>query len=493
MVSVFGGYAACIVFGLLFAIFMPIIGLFFCCCYCCCKRCGKAREKSDPKSAGCKRATFCLFLAIFATMMLTGAIVAIISNEVLHTKLQNSDQRGPVQYMKSGLSELADYAAQTTKDLNSKTTIEVTSTVNRIVATIKESANTTVEEVLKLINADSLLNQTEGLGKDATNVFNALVDVTRTLTDLRDYKKNVLDVKVTDINTNISNSCTSKGVSASSCPTLQGVNQNFTALTDLDKELKKVNESLNITSLTSQARNEFDGVVQKVKGSINDSIAEASDKAESIKTTLENEISQLTGTTENFADDLRNTTFKEIDKIDGYLKDYADYVWYGGIGLPCVIVLTSVLYYLGIMFGLCGQRPGHGAPCCNRGTGSNFLVSGVVWTYLLYWLVMYIVLILFLIGGPLYTNVCRNLNQGVEHVQDFEPILKDVGVDVKKMLNYSSSSNFSIGNALKNCKNDMGLYSAIALQDKFDLDSVLDVNNVMDEIDKFMNGGITNI
>ena len=70
LVAVFGGFAACVVVGLLFAIFMPIIGLFFCCCYCCCKRCGKAREKTDPKAAGCKRATFCIFLAVFATLML---------------------------------------------------------------------------------------------------------------------------------------------------------------------------------------------------------------------------------------------------------------------------------------------------------------------------------------------------------------------------------------------------------------------------------------
>lgn len=55
--------------------------------------------------------------------------------------------------------------------------------------------------------------------------------------------------------------------------------------------------------------------------------------------------------------------------------------WYGGLGLPCVIFLSVVFYYLGILFGLCGQRPGHDAPCCNRGTGSNFIVG-----FVLYWL-----------------------------------------------------------------------------------------------------------
>ena len=70
LASVFGGYAACVVIGLLFVIIMPIAGLFFCCCYCCCKRCGKARDKEDPPRAGCKRAAYCFLLAVFATMML---------------------------------------------------------------------------------------------------------------------------------------------------------------------------------------------------------------------------------------------------------------------------------------------------------------------------------------------------------------------------------------------------------------------------------------
>lgn len=56
---------------------------------------------------------------------------------------------------------------------------------------------------------------------------------------------------------------------------------------------------------------------------------------------------------------------------------YVCFRWYGGIGIPCVVILTTALYYMGILFGLCGQRPGYDAPCCNRGTGSNFLVGSV--------------------------------------------------------------------------------------------------------------------
>lgn len=46
----------------------------------------------------------------------------------------------------------------------------------------------------------------------------------------------------------------------------------------------------------------------------------------------------------------------------------------------------------------------------------SFVCSGVVWTFLIFWLLMYIVMILFIVGGLLYTNGCRNLNKGVENI-----------------------------------------------------------------------------
>ena len=49
--------------------------------------------------------------------------------------------------------------------------------------------------------------------------------------------------------------------------------------------------------------------------------------------------------------------------------------WYGGLGVSCVLLLVVLLYYVGVLFGLCGERPGLGAQCCNTGTGANFLMA----------------------------------------------------------------------------------------------------------------------
>lgn len=484
MVSVFGGFAACIIVGLLFAIFMPIIGLFFCCCYCCCKRCGKAREKSDPKAAGCKRATYCFFLAIFATMMLTGGIVSIISNELLHNKLQNSDQRGPIQYLRYGLSEVISYGDDSTKKLEKETRKIVSKTINDIKQQINGSVQSTVDGVASSINASAVLNQTENLGKSTKKVYEDLVNITKNLDDLKILQSN-LSVRIKEINQNFTQACnqTTPTPTPQDCPQLPELSNNFTAVDNLSSEIEKVKQALNISNLTAQARSEFQNVVNDIFPSLQTQINEALDKADNIAKDIDSKIHQLTDSVKQFTESIRSNTTKELDKVDEYLKKYADYVWYGGLGLPCVIFLSVVFYYLGILFGLCGQRPGHDAPCCNRGTGSNFIVGGVVWTFLIFWLLMYILMIMFIVGGLLYTNVCRNLNKGVENIGEFEALLQDNGFDIKKELNYSSDSNFTIEKAFEACKDNKGIYLALELQNKFDLDTLLDTTAVINEIE----------
>lgn len=483
MVSVFGGFAACIIVGLLFAIFMPIIGLFFCCCYCCCKRCGKAREKSDPKSAGCKRATYCLFLAVFATMMLTGGIVSIISNELMRNKLQNSDQRGPVQYLRHGLAEVISYGDDSTKKLEDETTAIVGKTIDKIKQQINGSVQSTVDGVASSINASAVLTQTENLGSSTKRVYNDLVNITKNLEDLKNLQSN-LSSRITEINQNFTQACNQATPPQSDCPQLPALSNNFTAVDNLNSEIDNVKQALNISDLTAQARDQFQKVVDDILLSLQADIDGALNKSDDIKREVESKIHQLTESVKNFTETIRGNTTKEIDKVDEYLKKYADYVWYGGLGLPCVIFLSVVFYYLGILFGLCGQRPGHDAPCCNRGTGSNFIVGGVVWTFLIFWLLMYIVMILFIVGGLLYTNVCRNLNKGVENIGDYEDLLQEtIGFDIKKDLDYSPNSNLTIKKAFEACKANKGIYLALELQNKFDLDTLLNTTAIIEEIE----------
>ncbi|KAK3089892.1 hypothetical protein FSP39_007410, partial [Pinctada imbricata] len=456
MAKVFGGYAACVIFGLLFIIAMPIAGLLFCCCYACCKCCGRARSKEDPPNAKCKRTTYCFLLAVMATMMLAGGIVAIISNEVLHDKLTNSDDRGTYQYLQSGIKDLVDFADETQTAL-------ITTTVNTV--------DSTVTDIINKVN-------------DVTESLASLTDVETGLDTLNNLASTISNTLM-EIERNITQECADAGIPQCPVPSLS-LGPDFSGLSNLSDVARSVAQSVNVSQLTTQARGEFNKTINEVNSQVTNSIADAQRTTEQIKTDVNREINTINDTVQPLVDRLRNLSTEMQKENQKLMNDkYFDYVWYGGIGASCLIILMVLFYYMGILFGICGERPGRGSPCCNRGAGSSCIVAGVVFSFFFSWILMLVCLLLFIPGGFLYTNVCRNLNRGVENVYDYETILESYGIAVKKIL-YKDNPNatFTLGHALRDCKANMGLYTALKLDNLFNLDEAVNTSKVLEEIDK---------
>ncbi|VDI40165.1 Arf-GAP with GTPase, ANK repeat and PH domain-containing protein 1/3 [Mytilus galloprovincialis] len=186
LVAVFGGFAACVVIGLLFVLCMPLAGCITCCCYCCCKKCGKASSKEDPKNAKCKRVTFGSFLFIFTVLILVGAIFSVISNEILHSKLENVNDHGPIGQVKSSLDGLVSFAGDTADEIVQSSEKTVIDTVKDLLKIIKGASEQTVEDIQNSINATELLNQVESLGENANISAESLTVVTKEVTALKD-------------------------------------------------------------------------------------------------------------------------------------------------------------------------------------------------------------------------------------------------------------------------------------------------------------------
>lgn len=105
-----------------------------------------------------------------------------------------------------------------------------------------------------------------------------------------------------------------------------------------------------------------------------------------------------------------------------------------------------------------------GARTAVHDTWFPFIYSGVVWTFLIFWLLMYIVMILFIVGGLLYTNGCRNLNKGVENigVRQMHP-LPPSSRKIKHMLLNSfmiQLVHLNLNNIIINCQ---GTWSCICI------------------------------
>ncbi|KAJ8318892.1 hypothetical protein KUTeg_003983 [Tegillarca granosa] len=483
--SVFSGFAACIVVGLLFIIFMPIAGCCWCCCYCCCKRCGKAKSKDDPPYAKCKRSTCCVLLFVVAVMMLAGAIVASISNEILHQKLENTDNKGPVGKLNTSFKAIEQYAASTVVEIQTKTNRSLSRTTAEIKQNISNAVTSTVDAVQKEIKSDTLLHQTEQLGKDASDIKSKLDTFNTTLNRVNKLNTDIQS-KLKEVSDNITAVCPTGCLDVSSLST----NTDFTNVGDLQDIASNLGNALNIENLTSTAKSEFENIKRNVTNKIETKINDSLNQVDNITAEVQSKLEEVNKTVQPFIDSINKEVNPKLSDLDEFFKTNGDYWWYAGIGTSCLILLVVLFYLLSMLFGVFGERPGHGAQCCNKGAANNFIVAGVVCSFLFAWILMLLVLILFTIGGMSYILFCRNLNNGVENIEKYEVIVESVAsVSLKSTLYGDKNVDISIGSVLRDCKNNMALYSALKLENKFDLQQLLDVSQVTKEVDKIRNQG----
>ncbi|XP_078062488.1 prominin-2-like, partial [Mustelus asterias] len=82
------GYLVSLIIGALFFIFMPLVGLFFCCCRCCNKCGGQVKERTD--STDCRRNTLALFLLMTTIIILAGVACAFTANQKVTDAMEPS-------------------------------------------------------------------------------------------------------------------------------------------------------------------------------------------------------------------------------------------------------------------------------------------------------------------------------------------------------------------------------------------------------------------
>lgn len=467
----FGGYAACIIMGLLFVVAMPIVGLFFCCCNCCCGRCGRSKKKNDPKRAKCKRVTYTTVLLIFTTLMLAGGIITFLTAELLHVTLKNEDGTGFVGQVKANLQNLNDYIDDSLKEVVIKGKDLIVTGTNRILPNIKDAAIKTSENIKNTINATEILKRAEQLGNASTQALKEVTNLNDSLEQLASLQENV-----TQIIDGVKSSCTSCNISIS-------FGANYSGLDRLQTQVNSLLAAQDISSYVDQASKEFTNVSSKVNETVLHFIEDAENKSRDLQITATKQVDDLIGTTDSFGYMIGNLTLNLSNANNGIAK-YGQYIWYGHIGLGSVVILVVAFYYLGVLFGLCGERPGYNAACCNRGTGANLLCTGVCCSFLFAWLLMLVVVFTFMVGSLVYALGCKHLQpvEGVAVMEDF--VAESMGLNLSASLGID---NLTLAGSLRSCRDNEGLYTALKLSSKFNLDKAFDLTGVKDEVKKMVN------
>ncbi len=116
--------------------------------------------------------------------------------------------------------------------------------------------------------------------------------------------------------------------------------------------------------------------------------------------------------------------------------------------------------------------------------GASFLLAGVGFTFLFYWILIIVLMTTFLAGGVTYTEVCRHMVALDE--SPVSGILNDI---VNASFYDDAGFSINITDIYVQCKNNRPFYQALDVEKAFDfdLDTLIDtsaIDNAIDEIKK---------
>lgn len=476
VVLYFIGYSVCVAIGIIFIVLIPIIGCCLCCCRCC-NRCGGQHAKYDPKNARYKRRFYITMLVILNTIILFAVVCTFVTNELY--KKSFIDNSGVIKDISKTSNTLQSYVDHSFGDIKSITRREMKSLEKNILNEVDAAGNHTVELLDKSLNATSLLNKVEAFGEEIKDLRDSVSNLSQSLDKLTVLGQ-TLETNLTDIKRKIL-------YQLQNCTTCDDIKQsvrntdvvaNFSKLDGQKAMLEKLDKALNISHLAVEAKGKFDAISTNISSILNTNKAKVRTQLNEAKDNVEIILKDL----DNSKKDIPFDKFtKIINEAEQYRHDNVEYInipWYVGLGAASILLLIVIFNYLGILFGLCGERHGDNSNCCSKNVAANFLLTAVGFFFLFSWILMILVIVYFILGGVLYTEGCRYIDRS--HPQLLRPFL----------LPFNSSLHFDTQvvdvrfyQILENCGKNYSLFNAIGL-DRNITQSFIDMKKLDEELDK---------
>ncbi|XP_037636034.1 prominin-1-A isoform X3 [Sebastes umbrosus] len=478
------GFLICAAVGLLFAVLVPIIGIFFCMCRCC-DNCGGEMHQRQRKNADCRRGLLGTLLFSTSLVITIGVLCAYAANQNLSSQVKNIRR-----LVNSNMRDLHTFANDTPMQIDYLISQYATAKNKviydldnigpllggRIHDQLDKEVHPALDRVLNMAGAmretkEALENVSvglevlqEGTGKLNFNLSLVRTSINRTLNDPGCHDEES-DATSAQLCRNIRQSLSQLQIGA-----------NFTRLPKVNAQLEKVKHVL---------RTDLSAIVQRGYASLNDTphmvIEQTRSVVESVQSLVDgigNNISSFSkvfpvqSCLSNFTISISHAHAKiedyypEIDKMDFYR-------WIGCIALCCMVVLVLAFNYLGLLCGTLGYDK-HASPTtrgCISNTGGTMLMAGVGFTIIFSWVLMGVVTTIFLVGGNMEKLVCEPFHtKEVFKVVD-TPFL--VNPDWKNFIPgymYNDSDlELTAETLYSTCKENKGIYSAMRLDKVFNI------------------------
>ncbi|XP_029466044.1 prominin-1-A-like [Rhinatrema bivittatum] len=478
------GFLVCVAIGILFIIFMPLVGAFFCCCRCC-NNCGGKMLQKQTKQTNCKRQTLCGFLFLVTAVILAGDICAFVSNSQMTQAVQSmyvnfNNSMDNVQTFMNTISKDLDSVVGASKQPIMKTN---NSLINigpilggMIAAKIGKEVNQTLTNITDLFN---VLNSTAEYMTATKNTFQDLQD-----------EQNVLSQNLSSVQQEIGATLNKCGSSCGGVSTDGLVfDANFTMIPDTKRQMQLLSDLLN---------SDFSSVIQKAYQALNDIPDMVKNKTKSNVSAIQNQLLNIQKEMENVkqqipvGDMLQNVTSTlghASTTFYAYKSNVTEgnyYRWIIGLCLCCIVLLIVLCNVLGMILGAAGLKSSV-SPTRRSGVsdcGGDFFMAGAGFSFIFSWLLMLVVLILFLVGGNSYTLICKPWSdQQLYKFLDTPNLIPNF--NLSEILGLQNAT-VNISSIYRDCHNNEPLWSTLHLDQKVPLDKILNISKYTSEINAIL-------
>ncbi|KAM4604584.1 prominin-1-A-like [Discoglossus pictus] len=473
------GYLVAIAIGVLFIIFMPLVGFCFSCCRCC-GNCGGKMYQKQTTSHNCKRRFLYTFLFIITLIILAGDICAFYSNSKMTTAVNDG-----FSSFNNTMDNLKTYVNSVPKEVDTiinASDIPIEKANNSIInigpilggmilGEIGKTANATLNAVVSMTND---LNTTATYMTAINNSFNALQE-----------EQKIISQNLTLVQKSINDTLNTCGPPCDPAPSVDGLtlDAHFDTIPDFSDQMKQLRDFLDsgIDSTIEGAYKSLRDIPETVTNQTKSTVSDVQDQLVKIK-------KKISDTRDNIpiVDTLQNVNdvFDSVSSNSAsYKKQIVDgdnYRWIVGICICCVILLVVVCNLFGLLLGPCGHRA-KADPTdrnCASNSGGDFFMAGASFSFIFSWLLMIVVTVLFIIGGNSYTLVCKPWgNQQLYKFLD-SPEMKSIF----NLSDYINGTNISISTLYSDCQKNNSLWSTLDLGKMFNLDDYLNISKYTGDV-----------
>uniref|UniRef100_A0A3B4WH53 Prominin 2 n=1 Tax=Seriola lalandi dorsalis TaxID=1841481 RepID=A0A3B4WH53_SERLL len=454
------GFLVCTAIGILYIILMPIVGFFLACCRCC-GNCGGKMYQKQTSSIHCRRRTLYWGAFVTTVIILAGNICMFRSNEALNVSVDQSPVKlnttlDNIHTFLTSVPQQIDYVVNESYKTIQEVTTNLDDIGRQLGTEIQEQFNPTLGPALHPVIR---------LNQETRNTSVKLDKLNSSLAELQS-SVDALQADVTVVRSRINET-----LSHPDCTGCNALKLELQALT-LDTS---ITVSTGLSKL-NEVENYFNSIPQRVVNDTKDVVQNSKQQLGDIKTQISQVTSNIPALT-NVSGAL-NQARVEISKVTPEVERAENIRWSLCVALCCVVLLVVVCNLLGLVLGPAGLKPKADPTkrSCTVDCGGTFLMMGAGVSFLFSWLFMIVVLLLFLLGGNVYTLLCRPWNNG--------QLLKFIdspglipGIDQTVGLN-----NISFSDVYRDCEDNKSLWTTLHLYEDIDLGEFLNVSKYTEQI-----------